>query len=118
MVLAEGVIMLPFFESMLMHYAMLQVDKVIKRADGHLRRVSAMIEEARLCVDIAQQLHAVEKAVCQAKRTLVHDHLDHCLGPHGGRHRRGRSCFARRVQTDRTVFVGRNHDRKECQPAS
>ena len=30
-------------------------------------------------LDIAQQLHAVEKAIAQAKKTLVHDHLDHCL---------------------------------------
>ncbi|MDN5939587.1 MAG: metal-sensing transcriptional repressor [Salinisphaera sp.] len=53
--------------------------KRLKRADGHLRHVIAMIEEQRPCVDIAQQLHAVEKALCQAKRTLIHDHLDHCL---------------------------------------
>jgi DNA-binding FrmR family transcriptional regulator len=55
------------------------VVKRLKRADGHLRRVIVMIEEGEPCVDIAQQLHAVEKAVCQAKRTLIHDHLDHCL---------------------------------------
>lgn len=51
----------------------------LKRAEGHLRSIVAMIEEGRPCLDIAQQLHAVEKAVSQAKRTLVHDHLDHCL---------------------------------------
>jgi DNA-binding FrmR family transcriptional regulator len=38
-----------------------------------------MIEGGKPCLDIAQQLHAVEKAVAQAKRTLIHDHLDHCL---------------------------------------
>ncbi|BAP80613.1 putative NreA protein [Pseudomonas sp. MT-1] len=38
-----------------------------------------MIEAGRPCVDLAQQLHAVEKAVCQAKRTLIQDHIDHCL---------------------------------------
>lgn len=38
-----------------------------------------MIETGRSCVVIAQQLHAVEKAVGQAKRTLVQDHLDNCL---------------------------------------
>jgi hypothetical protein NreA len=38
-----------------------------------------MLEEGRPCLDIAQQLHAVEKAVAQAKKTLVHDHIDHCL---------------------------------------
>ncbi len=53
--------------------------KRLKRAEGHLRSVIAMIEDGRACVDIAQQLHAVEKAVCQAKRTLIQDHIDHCL---------------------------------------
>ncbi len=53
--------------------------KRLKRADGHLRSIILMIEEGRECVDIAQQLHAVEKAVCQAKRTLIQDHIDHCL---------------------------------------
>lgn len=51
----------------------------LKRADGHLRSVIAMIEAGRPCLDIAQQLHAVEKAVAQAKKALIHDHLDHCL---------------------------------------
>jgi len=53
--------------------------KRLKRAEGHLRSVIAMIEAGRPCVDIAQQLHAVEKAITQAKRTLIQDHLDHCL---------------------------------------
>ncbi|MEO0761163.1 MAG: metal-sensing transcriptional repressor [Pseudomonadota bacterium] len=55
----------------------------LKRADGHLRAVIEMIEEGRPCVDIAQQLQAVEKAVANAKRTLIHDHLDHCLDAEG-----------------------------------
>ncbi len=55
------------------------VIKRLKRAEGHLRRVIAMIEEARPCLDVAQQLHAVEKAIGEAKKTLIHDHVDHCL---------------------------------------
>jgi DNA-binding FrmR family transcriptional regulator len=53
--------------------------KRLKRAEGHLRSIIGMIEQGRECVDIAQQLHAVEKAITQAKRTLVQDHIDHCL---------------------------------------
>lgn len=56
-----------------------QIVKRLKRADGHLRGVIEMIEAGRLCLDIAQQLHAVEKAIAQAKKTLIQDHLDHCL---------------------------------------
>ncbi|WP_367718246.1 metal-sensing transcriptional repressor [Nitratireductor sp. GISD-1A_MAKvit] len=56
-----------------------QIVKRLKRAEGHLRGVVDMIESGRPCLEIAQQLHAVEKAIAQAKRTLIHDHLDHCL---------------------------------------
>ncbi|MDR5904915.1 metal-sensing transcriptional repressor [Franzmannia qiaohouensis] len=51
----------------------------LSRARGHLQSVTQMIEDGRSCLDIAQQLHAVEKAIQQAKRTLVQDHIDHCL---------------------------------------
>lgn len=51
----------------------------LKRADGHLRRVILMIEEGRPCLDLATQLQAVERAVAEAKRALIHDHIDHCL---------------------------------------
>ena len=54
--------------------------KRLRRADGHLRSVIEMIEQGRTCLDIAQQLLAVEKAIVQAKKTLIHDHIDHCLG--------------------------------------
>jgi DNA-binding FrmR family transcriptional regulator len=71
--------------------------KRLKRADGHLRRVVEMIESGRSCVDVAQQLHAVEKAVAQAKRALIQDHIDHCL-EHAtgakGESARGRAAWA------------------------
>jgi hypothetical protein NreA len=53
--------------------------KRLQRADGHLRSIIEMIEAGRPCLDLAQQLHAVEKAIGQAKRTLIQDHLDNCL---------------------------------------
>ncbi|MBS0511819.1 MAG: metal-sensing transcriptional repressor [Proteobacteria bacterium] len=55
------------------------VIKRLKRAQGHLKSILAMLEEARGCLEIAQQLQAVEKAIGSAKRTLVHDHIEHCL---------------------------------------
>ena len=62
-----------------LHKSHPDIVKRLKRAEGHLRSIVAMIEDGRPCLDIAQQLQAVEKAVSQAKKTLVHDHLDHCL---------------------------------------
>lgn len=53
--------------------------KRLKRAQGHLKGIVTMLEEGRGCLDIAQQLQAVEKAITNAKKKLVHDHIDHCL---------------------------------------
>ena len=54
--------------------------KRLKRAHGHLASVIAMIEAERPCVELAQQLHAVEAALANAKRELIQDHVQHCLG--------------------------------------
>jgi len=53
--------------------------KRLRRAGGHLSGIVEMIKAGRPCIDIAQQLQAVEKAIAQAKKTLIHDHLDHCV---------------------------------------
>ncbi|WP_026381821.1 metal-sensing transcriptional repressor [Afifella pfennigii] len=55
------------------------VVKRLRRAEGHLRHTIEMIEAGRPCPDVAQQLHAVAKAIDQAKRLFIHDHIDHCL---------------------------------------
>ncbi|HQR98213.1 MAG: metal-sensing transcriptional repressor [Polaromonas sp.] len=62
-----------------LHTAHPDVTKRLKRAHGHLQNVISMIEEERSCIDIAQQLHAVERAISAAKKLVIHDHLDHCL---------------------------------------
>ena len=51
----------------------------LKRANGHLQKIIRMLEEGQPCAELAQQLHAVEKAVSQAKRVLIQDHVDNCL---------------------------------------
>ena len=56
-----------------------QIIARLKRANGHLLKIISMLETECSCVDIAQQLQAVEKAIANAKKTLVHDHIDHCL---------------------------------------
>ena len=53
--------------------------KRLRRAEGHLRSVIAMMEEGRHCLDLAQQIHAVEAAISKAKRELIQDHIENCL---------------------------------------
>lgn len=56
-----------------------EIARRLKRAEGHLHSVLTMLEDKRGCLEIAQQLHAVEAAIAKAKKALIHDHLDHCL---------------------------------------
>src|SRR3546814_12695805 len=44
-----------------LHQSHDNVVKRLKRAEGHLRSIVTMIESGRACVDVAQQLYAVEK---------------------------------------------------------
>lgn len=64
---------------MTVHTSHPEIINRLKRAEGHLRSIVTMLEEGRACLDIAQQLQAVESAIGNAKKTLVHDHIDHCL---------------------------------------
>ena len=53
--------------------------KRLKRATGHLQKVIGMLESDKPCLEVAQQLHAVACAIDAAKKSLIHDHIDHCL---------------------------------------
>lgn len=66
-----------------------QITARLKRAHGHLAKVIAMLEDHAPCADTAQQLFAVEKAITNAKRVLIHDHIDHCLSPETNSDRSG-----------------------------
>jgi uncharacterized protein len=62
--------------------------KRLKRVEGQLASIRAMIEADRPCLDVAQQLQAAESAVREAKKTFIYDHLDHCLDAAAGDGRR------------------------------
>ncbi|MGD0024238.1 MAG: metal-sensing transcriptional repressor [Xanthobacteraceae bacterium] len=61
------------------HQSHTKIIRRLKRAEGHLRIIIKMIEEGHPCVDLAQQLQAVENAIDNAKKALIHDHIDHCV---------------------------------------
>ena len=42
-----------------------------------------MIDEGRPCIELAQQLQAVEKAIDNAKKALIHDYIDHSIRARG-----------------------------------
>lgn len=61
------------------HQSQKDVLNRLKRATGHLQTIIGMIESDRDCLDVAQQLQAVIRAVEGAKSVLIHDHVEHCL---------------------------------------
>jgi len=56
-----------------------EILKRLRRADGHLQKIITMIEQGRACPEVAQQLQAVESAIENAKKALIHDHIGHCV---------------------------------------
>jgi len=61
------------------HGTHIDIVKRLRRAAGQLNSILAMIEDGRPCEDVAMQMQALEKAITQAKKTFIHDHIDHCL---------------------------------------
>ncbi|HWX62769.1 metal-sensing transcriptional repressor [Bradyrhizobium sp.] len=51
----------------------------LRRANGHLQTIIEMIEQGRPCTQVAQQLQAVEGAIENAKKALVHDCISQSL---------------------------------------
>jgi DNA-binding FrmR family transcriptional regulator len=61
------------------HTSHSEILKRLKRASGHLSKVIEMIEHDSPCLEVAQQMHAVSSALCKAKQTYIHDHIEHCF---------------------------------------
>lgn len=55
------------------------ISRRLKRAHGHMQTIIEMVEQDRPCLEIAQQLQAVEGAIENAKKALILDHLGHSL---------------------------------------
>lgn len=56
-----------------------QVSRLLKTARGQLDALLKMVEEDRYCVDISNQLLAVEALLRKANREVLTAHLRHCV---------------------------------------
>ena len=70
---------------MMSNHPHVAIAKRLKRANGHLETIIEMIEAGRPCTEIAQQLRAVEGAIENAKKALIHDHIGHSLKVSGAK---------------------------------
>lgn len=55
------------------------ISKRIHNAIGHLKGVQRMIEEDAYCIDIIDQIHAVQSALNKVSTIILDDHLNSCL---------------------------------------
>ena len=51
----------------------------LRRIEGQVRGLQKMIEEERYCADVLMQLSSVHEALRGVGRTLLHNHLKHCV---------------------------------------
>jgi DNA-binding FrmR family transcriptional regulator len=56
-----------------------EVRRGLKQTAGHIESILGMLAENRSCIDLAQQLQAVENTIRTVKRALIHDHMEHCI---------------------------------------
>lgn len=53
--------------------------QLLRTARGQLEGVLKMIEEDRYCIDISNQLLAIESLVQKANREVLKGHMEHCV---------------------------------------
>lgn len=56
-----------------------ELAKRLARIEGQVRGISRMIDEDRYCIDVLDQIAAVNKALQTVAVGLLHDHLGHCV---------------------------------------
>lgn len=56
-----------------------EIIRRLRQAHGQIASVIKMFEDERSCLELAQQLQAVESIIHSAKRTLIQDHMEHCI---------------------------------------
>ena len=62
-----------------------QLIKRLRRIEGQVRGVSAMVDDERYCIDILTQISAIEAALDKVALGLLDEHARHCvIEGHGG----------------------------------
>ena len=51
----------------------------LRRIEGQVRGIHAMVEQERYCIDVLQQVSAVTRALQGVALSLLDDHLAHCV---------------------------------------
>jgi CsoR family transcriptional regulator, copper-sensing transcriptional repressor len=53
--------------------------KRLRRVEGQVRGIAGMVADERYCIDVLQQISAVQAALDKVALILVDDHTRHCV---------------------------------------
>jgi len=51
----------------------------LKSVEGHVRGVERMVEEGAYCIDVVNQVLAIQRALKKVSGLLLDQHLHHCV---------------------------------------
>lgn len=51
----------------------------LKRIEGQIRGLAAMVEEDRYCIDVVTQIAAARAALRRVEEEVLRDHVAHCV---------------------------------------
>ena len=55
------------------------IQRRLKSIEGHVRGIQRMSDEDTYCMDILQQIRAVQSALESTAQLILEDHLNHCV---------------------------------------
>lgn len=53
--------------------------KRLKTIEGHIRGIQRMLEEDAYCIDVINQVHAVQSALNKVNKQILDQHLNSCV---------------------------------------
>jgi DNA-binding FrmR family transcriptional regulator len=53
--------------------------KRLKRIEGQIRGLAAMVEDDRYCIDVVTQIAAAKAALRRVEEEILRDHVAHCV---------------------------------------
>ena len=56
-----------------------EAEKRLKNVEGHLRGIVRMMEEDAYCIDVIQQIQAVQAALNKISGMILEEHLNSCV---------------------------------------
>ena len=51
----------------------------LKNVEGHIRGIERMVEEDTYCIDVINQIQAVQAALSKINTMILNEHLNSCL---------------------------------------